>query len=552
MKKWKPFWINKSYGIRQAIRRALLNVGLGAVNMGASLGFILISKRLIDAVTGVTEFSVREGIIILCVLAVVRLLFSMMYDYLEGRNEALTMMTMRKSFFDRLIRLRWDGTDRFHSGDAVNRVEEDVRVVVDFVTTKLSGFVLAGLQLILSSVLVYLMSPKLLLILVGFMAIAAVLGYVLYRPVSRLTKTIRQQDGLIQSHVQESIQNSVTVRVLFGAVRMSERLDQLQGRQYSDMMKRLNYSTFAQLCMRFGFLSGYTAAFIYGVLGIEQGFVTFGMMAALLQLVGQVQRPLAILVKLFPNTVRFLASDERLAEIADCEQEDDVPAISLQAPPTIRVEGVSFAYPGQQQMTLNGFSTVFPAGQMSAVIGETGVGKTTLVRLMLALLEPSEGRITLDDVKVGIATRCNFMYVPQSGGLFSGSIRDNFLLMKPTATEEEMREALHVAAADFVFDLPKGLDTPCYEHGNGISGGQARRISLACALLHEGCVVILDEATASLDGQTEQVLLTRLKEYCAGTKTLIFVSHSDSVCRMADNVVDLGKKNCLDQSRQFS
>lgn len=537
---------NKIYNLRgmtssyrSMLFRSAFNVAVGMINMISSLSFIVVSKQLIDTVTGVSTHSIRSGIIIMCVLVVVRLFASVLYSYIGGRNEAHGLMALRRSFFEKLMYLQWDGTELFHSGDAVNRVEDDVRVVVDFVALKLPSFVLAGMQLLFASVLVYMMSPKLLLVLVALMVIAALLGYFLYRPVRSLTRIIRRQEGVIQSHLQESIQNRITVRVLLGVKRIMERFDTLQDKQYSDMIRRLNYNSFAQLCMRFGFFSGYTAAFIFGVKGIEGGFVTFGMMTALLQLVGQVQRPLSSLVQLFPNVIRFMASKERLEEIAACNEEKEMPEKRIKIAPEIRIEDVSFVYPGQQQRILNHFSAVFPAGKMTAITGETGVGKTTLVRLILALLEPLEGRITIGGELAGIDTRCNFMFVPQNNGLFSGTIRDNLLLVKPTATEEEMQEALQIAMADFVFNLPQGLDTPCYEYGNGISGGQARRISIACALLHGGSIVILDEATASLDQETERLLLERLKQYCAGKKTLIFISHSNLVCRMADTIVEI-------------
>ncbi len=536
-------WILNNDGMTQAFRhmlyRSAINVAVGVINMVSSLSFIVVSKRLIDTVTGVANHPIRTGIVTLCILVVVRLIASVMYGYLGERNEALAIMALRRGFFYKLMRLKWDGTDFFHSGDAVNRLEEDVRTVVGFIAIKLPGFVLAGLQLLFASALVYMMSPKLLLVLVALMVVAAVFGYFLYRPVRNLTRTIRRQEGLIQSHLQESLQNRIAVRVLLGVNRMTERLDRLQDKQYSDMMHRLNYNSFAQLCMRFGFFSGYTAAFVFGVKGIEGGFVTFGMMTALLQLVGQVQRPLSSLVQLYPSIIRFMASEERLEEIVACEEERDIPQKRIEIAPEIRVEEVSFVYPGQQQKILNHFSAVFPAGQMTALKGESGVGKTTLVRLMLALLEPGEGRITIGGEPAGIETRCNFMYVPQNNGLFSGTIRDNLLLVKPMATEAEMREVLHVAMADFVFELPQGLDTACYEDGNGISGGQARRISIACALLHGGSIVVLDEATSSLDKETECLLLDRIKQYCAGKKTLIFISHSDYVCHMADTVIEI-------------
>ncbi len=527
--------------LRKALRHATLNALIGLVNVAASLGFVYVSKLLIDTATGVADHPMAPNIALLCALMALRLAASVANGYIGGRNGAQAQMALRQGFFDRLMRMRWNGTETFHSGDAVNRMEEDVRVVVDFICSNLPGFILAALQLVFASVFVYLMAPQLIFILIAFMVVASVVGFLLYRPVKRLTKAIRTQDGVIQSHLQESFQNRITVKVLQGVERMTDRLAVLQGKQFADTMKRLNYSTLAQMFLRLGFMAGYTAAFVFGVLGIRKGAITFGMMTALLQLVGQVQSPLAALVRLFPTTVRFLASQERLEEIATMAMEPKTTPLMVDHAPEVRVDGLGFGYPQQRQPVLTRFSAVFPAGKMTAVVGETGVGKTTLVRLMLALLEPSEGRIAIDGIPVGINTRCNFMYVPQGNCLFSGTIRDNMLLIKPTATEEEMRQALHIAVADFVFDLPLGLDTPCYERGDGISGGQARRVAVACALLHGGNVLILDEASASLDSQTELQLVENLKRYCLGTKTIIFVSHSNRVWQVADHIVTLEK-----------
>ena len=528
--------------LRQALRRSVSTALVGLVNVATALGFVYVSKQLIDTVTGVADHPLNRGIALLCALMALRLLSSVLYVYMEGKNTAKTQMALRRGFFDRLMRMRWDGTDTFHSGDAVNRVEEDVRVVVDFVTISLPGFVMAAFQLLFASAFVYLMSPMLLGILVVFTVVAALLGLILYRPVRRLTRTIRKQDGEIQSHMQESLQNRINAMVLFGIERMTERLDKMQGGLYDNMLKRLGFTSFAQFCMRIGFMAGYTVAFIYGVLGIKSGAITFGVMTALLQLVGQVQRPLTSLTRLFPSAVRYSASLERLDDINRCPQEPSVEDIRMENAPEIRVEGLHFAYPGQAKPVFDGFSAVFPAGAMTAVVGETGVGKTTLVRLLLALLEPTQGSLTLDGTPISVATRCNFMYVPQSNSIISGTIRENLLLVKPTATEEEMREALHTAVADFVFDLPNGLDTPCYERGGGLSEGQARRVAVACALLHQGNVMILDEATAALDGTTESLLLDNLKRYCAGRKTVVFVSHSESVWAHADHVLRMDER----------
>jgi ABC-type multidrug transport system fused ATPase/permease subunit len=188
---------------------------------------------------------------------------------------------------------------------------------------------------------------------------------------------------------------------------------------------------------------------------------------------------------------------------------------------------------------LSGLSFDFLPGKMTVITGPTGEGKSTLAQLLLALLEPTSGKIELYDpdrasVPISPATRCNFMYVPQGNSLLSGSVRANLLLARPSATDEELREALHLAAADFVLELPDGLDTPCAEIGRGLSEGQAQRIAIARALLRPGGILILDEATSALDPSTEQLVLTRIKEKFGLSKTIICITHRPAASQLAD------------------
>ena len=176
-------------------------------------------------------------------------------------------------------------------------------------------------------------------------------------------------------------------------------------------------------------------------------------------------------------------------------------------------------------------------------MGVTGVGKSTLTRLVLALLRPAEGSVTLYDGEKSVpsspSTRCNFRYVPQGNSLMSGTVRDNLLLANPSANEDEMKEALHLAVADFVLGLPDGLDTVCSEKGSGLSEGQAQRIAIARALLHSGGVLILDEATSALDRETEDELLRRLSQKVSGGKTILWITHRESVTSIADAVLKI-------------
>ena len=307
-------------------------------------------------------------------------------------------------------------------------------------------------------------------------------------------------------------------------------------------MDRTDYSIFARSMVQIGFAAGYAAAFLWGVFGIRNGVATFGMMTAFLQLVGQIQRPIMNLSRQFPSFINSLTSAERLSEITSLPSEDKGESVLLGQKIGISFEDVTFAYPDSYVPVLSDFSCNFTPGTTTALVGETGVGKSTMMRLMLALLSPDKGRVRFysDDssVEASPQTRCNIIYVPQGNTLMSGTIRENLLLGNPVATEEELRAVLHLAAADFVLELPDGMDTLCGENGTGLSEGQAHRICIARSLLRKGGILLLDEPTAALDPQTEEILLKRLLGSSAG-RTVIIVTHRESAISSCENVVRL-------------
>ena len=521
--------------------RMLLSVLIGLVRIAASLAFVWICKRLVDIATGVLDAPLPLHIGILLGVMFLQLLGAISASAWESFNIVRTGNDLRYGTFAQVLRSTWTGKETYRSGDAVNRLEEDVRVVTDILCTRIPEVIVTLVQLVAASVYLLMMAPNLLWVLVVLMVVALAGSRLFFRTMRRLTERIRKQDAEIQQLMQENLQKRLVVLTLIGAERVLTRLGLLQKDVQGQTVTRIKYNTFARGFMMFGFMSGYAAAFLWGVLGIRSGLVTYGMMTAFLQLVGQVQRPIAELARQIPAFIHATTSVERLMDLRSLEQEADEAPVSLSGAPGIRCTDVSFAYPDRDETILADFNHDFAPGSMTVIMGPTGAGKSTLSRLVLGLLKPTAGSVSLygpeGEFPAGPAVRGNFLYVPQGNSLLSGTIRENLLLARADASEEDLREALHTAVADFVFDLPQGLDTPCGETGSGLSEGQCQRIAVARALLREGGILILDEATSALDAETEETLLDRLYSRFHGTRTLLFISHRDAISARADNTL---------------
>jgi len=533
-------------GLRPMIRpvrgRIALSVFIGVVRIAASLGFVWICKRLVDIATGEIDAPLPLHVGILLGVMLLQLICSVAASAWESYNNVRTGNELRQDTFARVLRSTWTGRETYRSGDAVNRLEEDVRVVTDLLCARIPEVVITVVQLVAASVYLLLMAPNLLWVLIVLM-VAAVLGSRLYfRKLRTLTERIRKQEGEVQQLMQENLQKRLVVLTLIGAERVLTRLGLLQKDVQEQTTRRIGYNAVARGFMIFGFMGGYAAAFLWGVFGIRSGVVTYGMMTAFLQLVGQVQRPIAELSRQVPAFIHASTSVERLMDLQQLEQEPEAAPVALAGAPGIRCTDLSYAYPDRpEERILSGFSHDFTPGSMTVIMGPTGAGKSTLSRLVLGLLQPSGGSVELygepGSFPAGPALRGNFRYVPQGNSLLSGTIRENLLLARADASEEELRDALHTAVADFVFDLPEGLDTPCGETGSGLSEGQCQRIAIARALLRDGGILILDEATSALDAETEETLLDRLYTRFHGSKTLLFISHRDAISARADSIL---------------
>ena len=516
-----------------------VSVAVGLVRIAASLGFVWASKHLVDIATGVSPDPLAWGIGYFLGVLVLQLGTIIFVNWWDSYNQVKAQNTLRKDLFGHVLRARWDGRERFLSGDTVNRLEEDIRVTSELLVERIPGLVITLLQLLAASAYLLMLAPNLLWVLLILMGSAVFGSKLFFKQLRRIMAAVRARESELQQLMQESLQHRVLVLTLTNVNRVLEKFGWLQADVEDNTRKRLNYNAVSRGLMFFGFQAGHAAAFLWGVFGIMAGTVTYGMMTAFLQLVGQVQRPIAEFGRQVPAFIQALTSVERLMDLQELEEEPLSRTVALEGAPAVVVSHVTYAYPGVAQPVLSDFSCTFAAGAMTVIAGPTGVGKSTLIRLVLGLLHPASGSVTVGGHPAGSALRGNFMYVPQGNSLLSGTIRSNLQLAAPQASEEELREALSMAQAAFVFDLPKGLDTPCGEVGSGLSEGQAQRIAVARALLRPGGVLILDESTSALDAATEERLLSALHSRYHGRKTILFISHRPTAASFADAVVEL-------------
>ena len=284
-------------GLRAMIRpvwgRIAVTVLIGLVRIGASLAFVWICKKLVDIASGVSDRPIGPAVGILVGVMLLQLAANVGFHYWQGIVEVKTRLKMREELFSHIIHSSWSGREAFHSADAINRMQEDLRVVVDLICERIPDAFVTLCQLVAASVFLMALAPNLVWILLLLMVVAVLGSKMFFRMLRELTDKIRRKDSEIQGHVQENLQHRVLVLTLFGTERVMEKMGFLQDDLKDNTVKRLNYNAIARGFMGFGFMSGYAAAFLWGVFGIRSGAVTFGMMTAFLQLVGQVQRPIA-------------------------------------------------------------------------------------------------------------------------------------------------------------------------------------------------------------------------------------------------------------------
>lgn len=528
----------------QIVFYIFLGVLTTVMGLASSVG----SKYLIDAVTGQDS-----GNIALIALFIVAMgLFSI------GINAITTMISARINIkvnneiqaevFDKILVADWISMKEFHSGDLLNRLNGDVNTVASSILSWIPSLITRSAQFfgILAIILYY--DPTMAVIALGSAPVMLIVSKTLMKKMRDYNKRMRQVSSDVMSFNEESFQNIQSIKAFDLVGLFSKRLRDVQ-QNYKDVF--LDYNKFSVYTSSFmsvvGMFVAY-ACFGWGVYRLWTGHITFGTMTLFVQLSGQLSSSFKSIVSLVPAAISATTSAGRIMEFFkikdESELEDDKAKLIQNNTQgkglSVVLDDVEFSY-NENKTVFQHADIVANPGEIVALVGPSGEGKTTMIRLLLGLINTKSGNASIRDIngvscKISSATRRFFAYVPQGNTIFSGTIAENMRMVKQDATDAEIVEALKAACAyDFVNKLPDGINSKVGERGSGFSEGQAQRLSIARALLRKSPILLLDEATSALDVFTERQVLRNIMNM-GYARTCIVTTHRPSVLTMCDKV----------------
>lgn len=520
---------------------------------GTSVGgvfFALGSKGVIDAaVAGQKELFIRAccaqaGIIIFILFC------ATMVRHLKERIHAALDWDWKNDLFHTILKSEYCAVSVYHSSELLNRLNNDVRVLDDSIIGLLPSVFSMTAKLIAAFCVFVSISPWFALVLVFAGMVVILITGLIRKNLKSLHKQVSEATGRVNGILQETIEKILAVQAMDITEEIERRTDIRLRERFALHKKRKNVSLLANTCISLLFYTAGFATLVWCSAGILAGTMTFGTMTVMTQLVNQIQNPIVNLSGIIPQYIAAMAAAERLFEIDSLPKELTVRSESASdlydRLDNITAKKLVFTY--DRDKILNEAEFSLTKGTFSVVCGPSGIGKSTLLKLMLGIYTPEQGTLELqcgnENIPIDGSTRKLFSYVPQGNLLFSGTIRDNLLVVKPDATEEEIRHAVYISVMDeFLTLLPDGLDTMLGESGAGLSEGQAQRLAIARAILGGAPILLLDECTSALDARTETLVLQRIRSLA--NKTCIAVTHRPIMEKICDIVIHIDNGKIL-------
>lgn len=522
----------------------LLVTLLNAASAALSVYFALAMRNVINCAVARDMSGVRHASVIFIAVVAVQILLSFSVQLLAARTTARLDISFRKSVFSKLLKKDYTSVSKYHSGEVLNRLFNDVSVVSDNVSTLIPNVVGLATRLLGALVAVFLVDRTFaLIILCGGLALFIFARS--FRNIMKKThKSVQEAGGKLRSFIQEACENILVIKAFGMEQHIQKGESERAEAQYKKKMVRALFSNGASSGFSTIINCGYVYAVLWGAGKILTGASGFGYgdFTAIMQLIGQIQAPFAGLSGSLSRYYSAIASAERLLELYDLPDDGDGTVADTAAIyehlSCIRLSGIKFAY--DDIPVFDDAAIEISKGELTLISGISGIGKSTMIKMLMGVLKPQCGDISahLDDgtdIPINTSTRALFAYVPQGNLLMSGTIRENLLLAKADATDAEILDALRVSSAKFFDELPDGLDTVLGERGNGLSEGQIQRLAIARAVLCGAPVLLLDEATSALDEETEREVLENIMKLPG--KTCICISHRSAARSVCDKEI---------------
>lgn len=530
-------WIRQNTGNRDAEGAGL--VLLNALIAVCTTLFAVISKSVIDFAQKGDLKSLKKYAVILFAAIAVQMSARIFSTLLEAVSQGKAEICLKTRVFSSILNGNFAKMSFYHSGELMTRLTTDVSVVSELSVHIVPAAVLNVVKIFSSAVTLLALDRNFALVFIVCGSAVSFVALILRNPIKKFFKRVLEKDEKLRSFMQETVENLFAVKIFGIERKMVRRSEKKQKELYVAKLKKIGISVASQLGFSFAFSMGFLAAVAYGANGILKGTMTFGTVTSLILLVNQLQSPILGITGIIPSFFSMVTSASRLAKITENEIETEkIENISYEDFEAIDVTSLTFNYDGEPVIENADFT--IDKGDFVGICGRSGAGKTTLFKLLTGLYEPVSGSVsvrTVNGIKNADCLRSLISFVPQSNMLFSGSLRENITLLNPNATDEDIEEALKLACADeFVESLPAGLETKLGEDGSGISQGQAQRLAIARALLSGRKILLMDEATSSLDAETERRFIENLK--AMDGITVLFITHKIEVLENCSRTIE--------------
>lgn len=514
-----------------------------------SVSMAVFAKLIIDsAQKGNMDGLVRNAVVLLLVI-IAQIALKLLSKALEVRVSGKLEMKYKTELFSNILKKDYLKISRYHSGELMTRLTSDITVVSQAVTTIIPGIVSTVTRLICAFAVLFALDKwfALLFLLAGLALF--VFTRIFRGSMKKLHRAVQETDGSVRSFMQESIESVLVIKIFNVGEKILKRAEALQKNNFDAKIKKNRWSIFANLGFSAAFSLGYLFGLVWSGIKLCTGSITFGTLTAIIQLISQVQVPFTSLSGIVPQYYSMIASAERIIEIENMsasksvnDKDTDTEKIYSEMD-SVCFDGVSFGY-GRDTVIENGTFEI-KKNDFTVISGISGIGKSTLFKLLVGVIPPDSGRIYIKsggrEYGIDKYMRSLFAYVPQGNMLFSGSIRDNIRFVNGDADDKEVMRAAEVScAAEFINDLPDGLDTVLLESGHGLSEGQIQRLAIARAVLADAPILLLDEATSALDEKTEKQVLSNIREL--KEKTCVIISHKSAAYEICNKELKIDNK----------